>query len=203
MLRVCSSVLILTNVASFINYISGIANDLNVEVETADTWNVNYRLTSEIIICGSKYLPYINVVDYDKVRLVLRTDETVARFIDMGITHFIFDYNNIKEVYFSFYTEETEKQNSEMTVSDIIAKTRISHFVKGKYDFNFGTNSFKYAGVGIYLRESEKIYLAKWLLLNRKENDKRILLFKMRKKFGKDFMSDVDLLGEVKEEKQR
>lgn len=200
MLRTCSSALVLTNVPSFINYISSIGADLNVEIESADAWNVNYRLNAEVIICGSKYLPFINVMDYNKVRLVLRTDETVAEFIEMGITHFIFDYNNLREVSFCFYVEETEKQYDEMTVLDIISKTKVKHFVKGKYDFDFSTNKFKYNGVGIYLRESEKLYIAKWLLLGKKDNDKRVLLFKMRKKFGKDFMRDVDRLGKVKEE---
>lgn len=201
MLRICSKALVLTTVPSFSKYISDIANDLNVEIETTDVWNINYRLNADIIICGSKYIPYINVMNFDKVRLLLRTDETVSEFIEMGITHFIFDYNNIREVSFCFFVNEKEKQSDEMTVSDITYKTKIAHLVKGKYDFNFGTNSFKYNGIGIYLRDSEKLYLAKWLLLGKKDNDKRVLLFKMRKKFGKDFMSDVDRLGKIKEEK--
>lgn len=201
MLRICSSALLLSNVVSFVHYIAGITSDLGIKLESTDTWNINYRLNSEVIVCGSKYLPYISAADYDKVRLILKTDETVAQFIEMGITHFIFDYNNVREVAFSFYVEENEKQHSEMTLADIVSKTKVSHFVKGKYDFNFATNAFKYDGVGIYLRESEKVYLAKWLLLNIKENDKRILLFNMRKKFGKDFMQDVDRLGKVTEEK--
>ena len=190
----------LSNVPSFVKYISDISADLGIELDTADVWNINYRLNAEVIICGSKYIPYINVVDYDKVRLILKTNETVAEFIEMGITHFIFDYNNTKEVAFSFFFDAEEKQTDEMTVTDIINKTKISRFTKGKYDFNFLTNTFKYDGVGIYLRESEKIYIAKWLFLNIKENSKRILLFNMRKKFGKDFMQDIDRLGKIKEE---
>lgn len=200
MLKICSKALLLSNVPSFVKYISDISADLGIELDTADVWNINYRLNAEVIICGSKYIPYINVVDYDKVRLILKTNETVAEFIEMGITHFIFDYNNTKEVAFSFFFDAEEKQTDEMTVTDIINKTKISRFTKGKYDFNFLTNTFKYDGVGIYLRESEKIYIAKWLFLNIKENSKRILLFNMRKKFGKDFMQDIDRLGKIKEE---
>lgn len=200
MLKICSKALLLSNVPSFVKYISDISADLGIELDTADVWNINYRLNAEVIICGSKYIPYINVIDYDKVRLILKTNETVAEFIEMGITHFIFDYNNTKEVAFSFFFDAEEKQTDEMTVTDIINKTKISRFTKGKYDFNFLTNTFKYDGVGIYLRESEKIYIAKWLFLNIKENSKRILLFNMRKKFGKDFMQDIDRLGKIKEE---
>lgn len=198
MLRICSKALLLSSVSKFVSRISSIASDIDVELEVSEEWNTGYRMDAEVIICGSKYLDSISTDDYDKVRLVLKTDETVAVFLEMGITHFIFDYTNDKEVAFSFFVEETEKQIDEMSLEDILCKTHRKVYEEGKYDFNFGTNSFKYDGVGIYLTEGEKAYLAKWLFLGNKENEKRILLYKMRKKFGKSFMKDIDRLGKYK-----
>lgn len=194
MLKISSSALLLSGVPSFVRHITEIAKDTGVELEVTDEWNINYRLTNDVVICGSKYLSCINPVDYYKVRLVLKTTETVSNFIEMGITHFIFDYNNVKEVAFSFFAED--RLDNINTVADIVTKTGQCQYLKGRYNFNFKTNKFVFDGVGIYLRESEKLYLAKWLLLNVKDNDKRILLCKMRKKFGKSFMSDVDRLGQ-------
>lgn len=194
MLRTCSSALLLSNVPQFVNHISEIAKAEGVELDIADEWNTNYRLNNEVIICGSKYLPYLNVTDYHKIRLVLKSTESVTGFIQMGITHFVFDFNNKKEVSFAFLVDSQGESSD--TLSDIISKTGQSRFSNDRYDFDFKTNRFKYCGVGIYLRESEKIYLANWLLLNRKENDKRVLLCRMRKKFGKAFLKDVNRLGQ-------
>ena len=57
------------------------------------------------------------------------------------------------------------------------------------------SDTFRFKGAGIYLRKSEKEYLARWVLMGNKDNSKRILLCKMRKRFGKDFMQDVDRKG--------
>lgn len=198
MLKICSKVLLISSVSGFVSYITEIAQDAGVDIEVAEEWNPSYRLSADVIVCGSKYLPQINVLDYDKVRLVLKTTETVAMFLDKGITHFIFDYNNIREVSFSFFTEEKSIPLDELSVQNILYEVHKDSFVTDKYYFNFSKNVFKYKEVGIYLTEGEKVYLAKWLFLGKKENDKRILLCKMRKKFGKDFLKDVDRYGQLK-----
>lgn len=198
MLKICSKVLLISSVSSFVAYITEIAQDAGVEIEVADEWNPSYRLYADVIVCGSKYLSQINVLDYDKVRLVLKTTETVAMFLDKGITHFIFDYNNIREVAFSFFVEEKNIPLDKLSVQNILYEVHKDSFVTNKYNFNFSKNVFKYKEVGIYLTEGEKVYLAKWLFLGKKENDKRILLCKMRKKFGKDFLKDIDRHGKLK-----
>jgi hypothetical protein len=202
MLKICSKVLLISSVASFVEYITELAQDAGVKIEVADEWNPSYRLDADVIMCGSKFLSQINVLDYDKVRLLLKTNETVAMFLDMGITHFIFDYNNIREVAFSFFVEEKSKSLAEFSVEDTLYVAHKDSFVTDKYNFNFRKNVFKYKEVGIYLTEGEKVYLAKWLFLGKKENDKRILLCKMRKKFGKDFLKDINRYGQVKGEKE-
>lgn len=195
MLRLCSKALLISGVPRFVKYISDIAKDTGVELEVADEWEKKYRLDSEVVICGSKFIDCINAVDYGKIRLVLKTNETVAPFVEKGISHFIFDYNNVKEVAFSFFVPCDDKDNKDIELSDIMSITERKRFTEGEYDFNFATNSFKYCGVGIYLKESEKAYLAKWLFLNKKDNNKRIILFNLRKRFGKAFMQDIDRLG--------
>lgn len=196
MLRTCSSALLLSGVPHFVSHISEIAKDVGVELEVSDEWNINYRLNCEVIVCGSKYLPLIDSVNYSKVRLILKTNETVSEFVEMGITHFIFDYNNTKEVAFAFFTDEISSDTD--TVYNIMTSSGKTCFTNDRYDFNFKMAKFKYCGVGIYLRESEKLYLADWLLLGHKDNSKRVLLCRLRKKFGKAFMQDVDRFGQYK-----
>lgn len=194
MLRVCSSILLLSGVSSFIESIQSIAEDIETVLEVSDTWNINYRIYADAVICGSKYLDYIGEEDYSKVRLVLKTNETVMPFIQKGITHFIFDYTNRREVAFSMFTSSNEAEVTE-TVQSIISQAHNSLFKKGSYFFNFNSDTFRYNNVGIYLRKSEKDYLAKWLLLGQKDNGKRILLYKMRQRFGIKFLTDVDRKG--------
>ena len=52
--------------------------------------------------------------------------------------------------------------------------------------------------VMIYLTDSSKKYLAQWLLNGLKDNSKRMILCNLRKKFGKDFLSDIDRFGQLK-----
>lgn len=198
MLKVCSSALVLSGVPRFVSYVTEIAKDCGVEVETNESWNERYRLNNDIIICGSKYLSDINTQYYDRVRLVLKTTETVNTFVQMGITHFIFDYNNVRELAYSFYIDDQELLSDSSNVSEVIMPIENKHFVMGKYNFNFDTDVYKYAGIGIYLYPMEKVYLAKWLLLGEKDNSKRITLFRLRKRFGKAFLEDIDRKGKWK-----
>ena len=196
MLRVCSNVLLLSGVASFVSHVTEIANDIETEIDVADTWNVNYRVNAEVIICGSKYIDSIGKEDYDKVRLVLKKDETVMNFIRKGITHFIFDYTDKREVAFSMFVDkEKQVKEGQASLSDIMLEAHSSLFHNDRYFFNFASDTFRFKGTGIYLRKSEKEYLARWVLMGNKDNSKRILLCKMRKRFGKDFMQDVDRKG--------
>ncbi len=196
MLRICSNVLLLSGVSSFVNYVTEIANDIDTEIEVANTWSINYRVNADVIICGSKYIDCIGKEDYGKVRLVLKKEETVMTFIRKGITHFIFDYTDKREVAFSMFIDKDDKlKEDKVSLSDIISEAHVSLFHNDRYYFNFTSGTFKYQDVGIYLRKSEKEYLAKWVLMGNKDNSKRILLCKMRKRFGKDFMKDVDRKG--------
>lgn len=196
MLKVCSSALLLSSVPHFIDYIKLIAEDNGVTLTVADNWNVGYRLNEDIIICGSHFLESINREDYDRVRLLLKTDEAVCNFTRKGITHFIFDYQNQKEMSFAFYTEDIVREESLSTILTSINNKRV---VTDRYDFDFENGVFKYLGVKVYFSPSERMYLAKWLLLHRKDNTKRVILCRLRKKFGKNFLSDVDNEGYIKD----
>lgn len=195
MLKVCSSALLLSGVPSFVKYVNEIADDIETVVESAEEWNIGYRVNADVIICGSKYIDSIGEEDYDKIRLVLKSDETVMPFIRKGITHFIFDYTNKREVAFAMFIDTEETVKEDLTISNIMAKSGKSIFRNEKYFFNFSSDAFRYRNTGIYLRRSEKEYLARWVLLGEKDNGKRILLYKMRQRFGKEFMQDVDRKG--------
>lgn len=195
MLKVCSSALLLSGVPSFVKYVNEIADDIETVVESAEEWNIGYRVNADVIICGSKYIDCIGKEDYDKIRLVLKSDETVMPFIRKGITHFIFDYTNKREVAFAMFIDTEETVKEDLTISNIMAKAGKNIFRNEKYFFNFSSDAFRYRNTGIYLRRSEKEYLARWVLLGDKDNGKRILLYKMRQRFGKEFMQDVDRKG--------
>ena len=49
-------------------------------------------------------------------------------------------------------------------------------------------------GVG----DSAKRYLAEWLLNGHKDNKKRMILCNLRKRFGADFLINVDRFGQLK-----
>ena len=81
---------------------------------------------------------------------------------------------------------------------EIIKTSEVVDFCYGDYDFRFDKSQFKYKGKMIYLTDSSKKYLAQWLLNGLKDNSKRMILCNLRKKFGKDFLSDIDRFGQLK-----
>ena len=107
------------------------------------------------------------------------------------------NYKNSKEIFFALFIESKNIEREDM-VAQIINDANISLFDKGKYRFDFEKNLFWYKGNQIYLTESNKKYLALWLLQGKKDNNKRALLYEMRKRLGKDFLSDVDRFGNIR-----
>jgi hypothetical protein len=111
-------------------------------------------------------------------------------FIEKGIKRFIFNYQNANELRLALYKDIT------------VAKSyTISRYAFGRYDFDFGEDSFKYEGKNIYLTPTEKAYIASWLLGGHKDNAKRGILCYARKRLGSGFLKDIDRFGRLKEDK--
>ena len=190
MLVKCKSALLLSDVESFSKAYEAIAEEVGIELRVESSWSERYRLIQEVVIFGSKYLDKINPMYYLNAVLILKSDESPYQFIQKGITRFIFDYQNVNELRLALYKDVT------------VAKSyTISRYVFGRYDFDFGEDSFKYEGKNIYLTPTEKAYIASWLLGGHKDNAKRGILCYARRRLGSDFLKDIDRFGRIKEEK--
>ena len=199
MQKICSKALLLTDVESFGQAYKEIAESCEVDLRIESTWKPNYRVSEDVIICGSKYLELINASYYSNIVLILRAEEKPFEFVNKGVTRFIFNHNDTRELAFALvkrdkiYIKETTKDIKEITKDSTSLK-----YCLGDYEFHFDTNIFKWRGNGIYLTKQTVNYLADWLLNGHKDNAKRIILFNVRKRLGADFLKDVDRHGNLK-----
>lgn len=193
----CSNCLILTTNDNFATFCSDIIHNYGVRTRIEYDWNTLYKVTEDVVICGSKYLKDINEAFYHKVVLILKEEEYPDEFLLKGIKKFIFDFKNTKEIFFALFTE-CKNIEREDELAQIIKDANASLFYKGKYKFDFEKNLFWYKGNQIYLTKSDKKYLALWLLQGKKDNEKRALLYEMRKRLGREFLSDIDRFGNIR-----
>lgn len=201
MLRKCSSALLLSNVDSFAQLYTQYAEELGVSLRVEKEWCSKYRVAEEIVICGTKYLSDLNKAYYANAVVILKKGESPAPYMQMGITRFIFDFQNQYELAFALYKPEkvfVVQQSS--NIKTVLQDSVLLSFNLGEYKFDFQQDRYFYKGKGIYLAKMEKTYLAEWLLQGHKDNNKRNYLYNLRRKFGKDFLKDVDRFGNLKEE---
>lgn len=198
MLVKCKSALLLSDVQSFALAFKAIADEAEVKLSVEDSWNTRYRVSQDVVILGSKYLEFLNEAYYNNAVLILKADESPYQYIQKGITRFIFDYHNKYELFTSlFKTEAVTVHSSNLGLQEILKDCGVWNFQFGDYDFQFDKNRFIYRGKPLYLADSQKRYLADWLLCGHKDNSKRMVLCTMRKKFGKDFLADIDRYGQL------
>lgn len=200
MLKKVKSALLLTNIDSFKTSFETVAEDLNVTLKVEEEWCNKYRVSEDVIICGSKYIKDINEVYYENLVLILNPKENISEYTTKGINRFIFNFNNPVELsYALLYKEKTVVHASSEQLETILKDSSFTAFRYKDYDLNFDRNIFKYKGKEIYLCASQKRYLAEWLLRHNKDNSKRMILCNLRKKFGKDFLREIDIYGNPKE----
>lgn len=200
MLEKVKSALLLTSVDSFKASFASITKDLGIKLRVEEEWNNRYRILEDVVICGSKYLDYVNAIYYENLVLILKSDEKLNDFIEKGINRFIFNFNNPLELVYSLLSKEkTVVHASSTELVTILEESVYLAFICNDYDFRFDKNEFKYKGNDIYLCNSQKRYLAEWLLRHNKDNSKRMILYHLRKKFGEDFLKDIDRYGNPKE----
>lgn len=202
MLKKVSKALLLSDVPSFVDNYKALASDVGVEISVEKEWNVKYRVSSDIIILGAKFLKDLNKAYYPEAVLILKEGESPASYIKEGITRFIFNYKNNYELLCAFYKPEAVVIHASAgELTDIIKECSIKSYQFAEYDFRFDKNKFFYKGKPIYLPESAKRYLAEWLLNGHKNNKKRMILCNLRKRFGADFLINVDRFGNIREVK--
>ena len=200
MLIKCDSALLISDVDSFAQKFEVLASDVGVELLVEEDWSNKFRVTQDVVILGTKFLDKINEVYYPKAVVILKPEENPFPLFEKGLTHFIFDYKNQYELMTALYKAENIVIKAKSSkLKDVLKHSVGSKFVQGYYDFDFGLNIFKYKGKQIYLCESTRAYLAEWLLNGHKDNTKRAFSYRLRKKFGADFLKDVDRYGKLKE----
>lgn len=200
MLEKVKRALLLSDVPSFAENYKALALDVDVQLSIESEWNKLYRVNADVVILGSKYLEKLNRSYYSKAVVILKEGESPSPLIKMGIMRFIFNYKNNYELICAFYRADGIVVHAVTNkLDDIIKGTTVSTFCFKDYNFDFANNVFKYKGKGIYMADSVKKYLAEWLLYGNKDNKKRMIICNLRKKLGKEFLSDVDRFGQVKE----
>ena len=202
MLVKCKRALLLSDVTSFANTYRKIADEADVALTVASDWSECYRVTQDLVILGSKFLSKLHKMYYPNAVLILKADEDTLPYIQEGITKFIFNYQNEMELFTAFFKAEAITIHSSNTaLENILKESHIRVFQLGNYDFAFDKDKYSYKGKPIYLSNSQKRYLAEWLLNGHKDNKKRMLLCNLRKKFGEEFLKDVDRFGRFEEDK--
>lgn len=199
MLTKVKTALLITEVPSFKVSYSVIAREIGVELMAEERWSSAYKVNTDVVILGSKHLEELNPAYYNLAVVILRKDENPFPYIAMGITRFIYDYKNQYELMFALYRQEKVYVHaSSSSLQDLLKHSNGGLYKFGEYEFNFYGNRFLYFGKPLYITESEQKYLIEWLINGHKDNDKRMMLCNMRKKFGKEFLKDVDRHGQYK-----
>ena len=202
MLKKSKSALLISANEDFSSRYEALAKSVGVILYIETEWNTRYRVKDDVVILGGKHLDNLNEAYYDKAVVVLNEGESTAPYIQRGIQHFIFNYQNKFELITAlFYQEPVVVRAQNMKVEEIIKEKGVNRFVQKDYDFRFDKDVFMYKGRQIYIRRGEQKFLADWLLMGHKDNKRRTLLYNLRDRFGKDFLADIDRFGRIKEER--
>lgn len=206
MLIKCDSVLLLTSDESLIKTYKELADTLCVHLTVTDKWNINYRVTEDVVICDSDKLKSVNARFYMRTVVVLSADEEPFDYLYCGFSRFIYSVKDIRQLQFAFYfdNELLSKVRSRDTksISSYVSTWSVKEYKAGKYDFSFSKNLFSYEGKRIRLTKSQKMYLADWLLKGYKSSAKRAVLYQMRLAIGKSFLTDIDKNGKLMEDRK-
>lgn len=200
MLQKCKVALLISEVESFRDSYKKLASDVNIKLNVSSQWDEHYRVSEDVVILGGKYLGFLNPSYYSKAVVILKPAESPAPYIQQGVSRFIFDYQNQYELITAlFYEKPVVVHADSKEVKEIVEEYRFPCFKNGDYDFRFDKDVYLYKGKPIYLCASQKRFLAQWLIGGHKENKRRMTLCNLRKKFGEDFLKDIDRFGNYKE----
>lgn len=196
MLKKVQSALLLTTSKSFSEVYTTVAEEMYIDLHIESEWRDTYFVSEEVVICGAKYLKDISKEYYKRLVLILKKDESIGQYIEMGIERFIFDFENRAELVCSFLFPQKEVFYSySRNLMEIVQSSFVTTFVAGDYNFDFLKGRYFYKNQELYLTNAQKTYLAEWLLKHNKDNKRRNILTTLKKSFGKDFLKDVDRYG--------
>lgn len=205
MLKTCRSFLLLTEDKRLQNVYEAVARNSEIRIKIMEKWDVMNRSTEDVIICDSYFADMLNEDYWFKTVVVLKQGESFVPY-RKRFDRFVFDRENKNEIAYSLVKIklDVKREVAELTtVGSIINECGTSVYSCGDYFFDFGNGVYKYKGNGIYLTEGNKIALAKWLLLHKKNSSTRTQAYQMRRKFGNDFLLDVNIKGGIKCQKKK
>lgn len=195
MLISSKTALLLSKDTDFIARYETVAQMCNVELTVRSEWNERYRINQDVVIAEGE-LASLVASEY-KNRLVFVFSGSIAE-MRAKADRFIFNKENLQELIYAFLKiDNSVKVKDTRSVTSIVISSGRSVFKEADYDFDFASSVYKYKGTEIYVSEAQRVLLAKWLLLGEKNRCLSSQLYLMRKKFGKDFLSDISKYGEV------
>jgi len=200
MLKTCKSFILVTEDKRLQNVYEAVARSSEIKIKIMEKWDLLNRSTEDLIICDSYFADFMNEDYWFKTVVVLKQGESFVPY-RQRFDRFVFDRENKNEIAYSLVKIklDVKREVAELTtVGSIISECGTSVYTNGDYFFDFGNGVYKYKGKGIYLTEGNKIALARWLLLHKKNSNTRTQAYQMRKKFGSDFLMDINIKGGIK-----
>ena len=202
MLDTCKTLLLLTDSEELAKRYEEVAFKCNVLLRWEKGWTKQYRLSSDVIVCTSEYAEMIAEEYRVKTVLVLGKDEKIGKW-RWKFDRYVFNAEDENEIVYSMLRIKPSKREVKASSPDLPTVLRDcgeTKYEEGDYYFDFTHDIFKYKGTRIYLSKGNKLILARWLFLSYKDNNTRTQVCVLRKKFGKDFLSDINAKGEMKNE---
>lgn len=192
MLQKASNVFVLTDDKQLKIDLESLAAKHDIGIVVVDSWNSRYDIMADVIISDLSKTGYIGAKFLDKVTIAL-TDMDSFDVDTAEYNNYIFNRRNLDELSFALLKPEIKYLAcNSADMADILTTAQISKFIFDGYDFNFQKSEYYYKGEKLYVTKSWELYLAKWLLLGTKENNKRSYLSHMRDKYQvPDFLSGV------------
>lgn len=195
--------LLITNDETFEKAFLKTAETLNAEVEVKKEWKKIYATDAPIIACDTKTIETIASSYINRVVLYVKKDEKIQDFVSLGVSNFIFDIEDKRQLVLAFTKNEyRDLSTKSWTQSDkllaVLDYAASPVFESEHYYFDFANGNYRYNDTDIYISPTEEIIIAKWILLGIKEKDKLSNISHMRTKFGKEFLSDINDDGTVK-----
>ena len=206
MLRTVKTAILLTKDKGLADMYMSVAPQCEVSLTVREDWDIKFRVTTGVVLCDSDMAELVAEEYRCKTVIILKNE---ANFVPWRgkFERFVFNRFNRYELIYSFLEwkpdlkKEVKKLSSTMT--SVINESGLREFVKGDYDFNFEHDLFKYKGKSVYLSKTEKLLVARWLLLGYKDNNTRTHIYRIRKRLGSEFLADINKRGELKNEQWR
>lgn len=200
MLKTCSKFTLITEDKWIQNAYDVISRNCDLRMKVCEKWDIKNRCDDDLIVCDSFFADTISDDYTHKTVIILKEGESFVPY-RKRFDRFVFNRENKNELTYALLRIKLDfkQEIAELTtIGSIIKEAGESVYSSGDYFFDFGNGVYKYKGKGIFLTEGNKIMLARWLLLHIKNGNARTQAYQLRRKFGADFLKDINIKGGIK-----